>query len=81
MALHFKEQTGSRIFAQSDFGAVYPKNARIAARGATSCGNTRAGKKTEFHEPRGKISGEVDPVDYSSFTLAKIRQSAGSGFG
>ena len=77
---HLEQQTGSSISAESYFGAVDLKDARIATGGTTSRRNTRTGEKTQFHEPRCQIRGQIDAFDYPGFALAKVGKFAGTEF-
>jgi len=58
--------------SQCDFRSINPIYARVAARGAPSCGDCAAGKKAQFHEPAGEVFGQVDVLEDRFLTRAQI---------
>lgn len=77
MALHLQVKLCGGFASKGHFGAIHAKDARIAARCASSCGYAHAREKSQFHQPRRKVGWQIDVLNDARFTLAKVRKPAG----
>jgi len=63
---------GRGFVTEGNFRSVNAINARITAWGAARGLDSGAWKKTEFHQPVGKIMRQIQFLDDTSFADSKI---------
>lgn len=62
---------------ERDFGAFHPEDARVPTRRTERRANRSAGQEAQFHQPVGKVTGEIQIDQRRSLTAAKFRESTG----
>jgi ribosomal-protein-alanine N-acetyltransferase len=68
-------QTARGVAAQSDFGTIYLEDARIAAGGTESCGDTGAGDEAEFHQAARIFDRQIDLLENGGIAFSQIHQT------
>jgi len=66
--------------AQGNFRAIHEEDAGVAAGCAESGSHTGAGQKTQFHQPAGILTRQVDTVEDGGVALAKVHKGRREGF-
>ena len=69
-------QTLRRLAAQGNFGAVNPKNPRVAPGSAQPRGHGGAGQKTKLHQAACIVSRQFDRVQNRSVSALQVYQGA-----
>jgi ribosomal-protein-alanine N-acetyltransferase len=63
------------VAAQRDFRAIHLEDARIAAGGAVSRRDARAGDEAEFHQAARIFGGQIDPVEDRGVAFSQVDQA------